>query len=486
MFNEGKLEKYTRENYNKIKEYNIMDVKTLSELFFKTKKEIKRLCDVNLENHITLASMSYDIFIKLNKKNKVPSHSSIEKYYIRSSVYGGRAQVFNRGEYNKEQLCCIDCVSLYPYVMLNNKFPLGKSKVTEEYIKNSTGVYEINIKNLPEINIIPLRSKYKVLDWKKKEIKCIVTSEDLETLMKYKCDIEIIKGMYWEKDTKTLFKSYFEPIVKEKTKQDKAKGTEKYNPAVREICKLLMNSLSGKLIQRDYEDIIKIIKSKEELNNFKQKCREGIEVIDINETYSIVSGTLQENNNKMPIIYGSLIYSYARSHMYNTIISKVNYKELFGMDTDSAFITKRQYEELKEKYPSIFGDEFGQFREEILEYVGIEEQGPFGIFVSPKCYCFYKINKKGKEEFIKARFKGINLDRDKIWKKSLCFENIDIRELNKLYHGDELEKINVEFYRKCLTEEVMILHSNLSKKVFDKKDYIGIKQHFCIKNIKPQ
>ncbi|KAJ2210215.1 hypothetical protein EV179_006383 [Coemansia sp. RSA 487] len=337
MFMSGRLQGYMQDNYSKIREYNMMDVKTLSELYFKTRHELDRLCSVNIEDHMTLAGMSYRIFKDLNKKIEFPLHGDSEKKLVRKTVVGGRAQMFQVGEYDSEAF------------------------------------------------------------------------------------------------------------------------------------------LSGKLIQKDYNDVIEIVKTREEL-------------------ICIVSGTLQQYINKMPTIYGALIYSYARSHMYDTILSRVDPSKLFGMDTDSAFITVGQYNELFKKYPEIFGEGFGQFKEEIIELVDSKnEDGPFGIFVAPKCYCFYGRNKKtGKERFVKARFKGINIDRDRIWDTSVDYNKLTASEIHDLYYQETLPKIDVDFYRRCLKENVTILHSNLAKTIMNVRgageehepDFINIKQHFCLKVIK--
>ncbi|KAJ1985981.1 hypothetical protein EDC05_006455 [Coemansia umbellata] len=488
MFMKGELESYIKNNYDKIKEYNLMDVKSLAELYFKTKNEIDRLCDVNIQAHKTLAGMSYRIFQKLNKDENIPIHGDSERNAIRQAVVGGRAQIFQVGEFNSEPLCCIDCVSLYPYVMLNNVFPLGDSQFTEEYEQNKIGVYKIKIMTQPQIKIMPQRDeKTAKLDWNKQQISTCATSQDIDTLKKHGCEVKVKYGFYWDEDIDRLFQSYFEPLVEEKKKQDELKdqGSDEYNPAVRELCKLLMNSLSGKLIQRDYDDIVEIVKNKHQLNSFRQKCEAPIEIIRINKYLTIVAGTLQQYINKMPTIYGALIYSYARSHMYDTILSKVDSTNLFGMDTDSAFITQTQYHELLNKYPEIFGNDFGQFKEEILDLVNEDEDGPFGIFVAPKCYCFYARNKTTAEErFIKARFKGVNTDRDRIWDTSLNFNKLTAREIHELYFGAILPKVGVDFYRKCLKENVTILHSNLTKTLINKTEYLDIKQHFCLKVIK--
>jgi len=45
-----------------------------------------------------------------------------------------------------------------------------------------------------------------------------------------------------------------------------------YNGALREVCKLYLNSLSGKVIQRNFEKVTQIIKNTNELNKFMDKC----------------------------------------------------------------------------------------------------------------------------------------------------------------------------------------------------------------------
>lgn len=492
MYIKGKLSEYMTSNYEEVKKYNIMDVRTLSELYFKARIELLKLCGENIEDHVTLASMSYKLFKSRNMSLCFPVHKGFEKELVRKSIIGGRAQIFNRGEFNFEPLCCIDCVSLYPYVMLNNVFPIGESEPTMEYVYNKIGVYEVVVNIQPDVIVVPSRNKIGggrggSLNWsEKRSFRCILTSQDIDMLVKYGGNVQVIQGFYWKKDLGQLFQTYFNPLVEEKKKQDNLKGTDIYNAALRELCKLLMNSLSGKFTQHDYENIVEVVTNREQLNRFKQKCKSEVEVLDINNRVSIVSGVLQEYNNKMPTIYGSLIYSYGRSYMYDMVLSKVDKSQIFGMDTDSAFVTLSQYKILKQKYPFMFGDNFGQFKEEVLELLTPYENGPYGIFVSPKCYCFYAVDKKNnkKERFIKARFKGININRDKVWNSSLfSFEKLKAEDINALYYGDDLSVIDVSFFRLMLRQDVEVLHSNLNKKIVGTDECINIKQHFCVKRI---
>ncbi|KAJ1661334.1 hypothetical protein EV178_006632, partial [Coemansia sp. RSA 1646] len=89
--------------------------------------------------------------------------------------------------------------------------------------------------------------------------------------------------------------------------------------------------------------------------------------------------------------------------------------------------------------------------------------------------------KTGQERFVKARFKGINIDRDRIWDNTVDYKKLDAREVHDHYYGDTLARVDVAFYRTCLKQDVTILHSNLAKTVMNKTEYLNIKQHFCLK-----
>jgi len=174
--------------------------------------------------------------------------------------------------------------------------------------------------------------------------------------------------------------------------------------------------------------------------------------------------------------------------MYNTILSKVNKEEIYGMDTDSAFLSYNAYQSLPE---NIFGDEFGQFKEEILHEVQNDEKGPYGIFVDPKCYCFYKIDSQGKETIIKARFKGVNIKKDKVIAdpsiaNQIKKTQINCIELHKLYFDENAVKIGIHTFRELVSgQTVSILCSNLEKKIADfiKEETLMLKQRFFLKDI---
>jgi hypothetical protein len=310
--------------------------------------------------------------------------------------------------------------------------------------------------------------------------------------LKHGSKITIKGGIYWEDASSELFSYYFKEIVSMKKTQDlyKKNKDSRYNPALRECCKIIMNALSGKLIQRLFEDEKCLIRNEKELNLFKKKIRQDTQKYISIGPAKIGIGKKNDVKPNMPTIWGILIYSYSRSYMYNTILSKVNKEEIYGMDTDSAFLSHNAYQNLPK---NIFGEEFGLFKEEILEYVQPNEKGPYGIFVAPKCYCFYKIDSQGKETIIKARFKGININKDKVIADP-CIANqirktqLNCIELHRLYFDDNAVtvKIGIHTFRKLVSgETVSILCSSLEKKIADfiKEETLMLKQRFFLKDI---
>jgi hypothetical protein len=94
------------------------------------------------------------------------------------------------------------------------------------------------------------------LDWKcKTEETYYCTSVDIEVLRKAGNYVKVIKG--YEFDAYITGDKLFACLnvfKDEKIRQDcyKSINSLSYNVAMREVCKLYLNSLSGKVIQRNY------------------------------------------------------------------------------------------------------------------------------------------------------------------------------------------------------------------------------------------
>ena len=172
--------------------------------------------------------------------------------------------MFQTGEHNCSEVNSYDVKSLYPYIMKICSFPDSLPTETKTYLPNHIGAYKCTIHHQNSYdNIIPLRSNDKPLDWKYKgEIENIwLNTVDIELIIETfgEDSITIHNGYYYETDT-PLFRKYVETFEEEKTKQDLLKGKPGYSLGIRNLCKLLLNSLSGKVSQRFYDKTLKILK----------------------------------------------------------------------------------------------------------------------------------------------------------------------------------------------------------------------------------
>ena len=464
-FMENKLDEICKEKYEDLKKYNIADVVSLCELYNKVKIATNELIDVEIENFYTLPGMSYKAFEERCEYELgiLNGNYEIHDTFIRRSIIGGRSQVY----LNKAtDLVSIDCTSLYPYVMLNREYPIGYPKSTESYIKGKIGVYNAIIHSQPRYNIIPLRHKNKPLDWNYKDkIECVLTSVDIECLLKHHCTIEVKDGIYWEESTNKLFDTYFEAIVKEKLRQDelKANGDPSYNESIREVCKLLMNVISGKLAQKIYTKETCLCRNAADVDKFfSRTMKDTQKFVKIYNAY-IAEGDIMKGPT-MPSIYGTLIYAYARSYMYDAVIPKVD--TLYGMDTDSAFISKDDFNKLDKH---MIGTEFGQFK---VEYKDFD-----AILIAPKCYVFYKGDK-----IIKARFKGISIGKDKLYHGETISDPI---ELYNLYHSDKFEVAGLNIYEELYSKgHSQVICNNIEKRLIHQNNAIYLSNHTFIKDIK--
>jgi hypothetical protein len=456
--NMGNFNVYFTRHKEQIFEYVEMDCRALAELFFKTKDAVDELSDLKLETYPTIGSLTYNAFKKsINVRMPIVKDMLIDDF-IRSSIIGGRAEI-TKGEFS--DLSSIDVTSLYPYVMLNNKYPVGHPTLTKHYMRNKIGVYNVTIVSQPTPNIVPKKNDDGRLDWKYRgQIERVLNSVDIDCLLRYGADIVIHKGYYWESSESGIFNNYFDKLMVEKKRQDvyKSMNDKNYNAALRELCKLQMNALSGKLAQRRYENISMFIQNNKQRYAFENKVDKDTIKYYVGKNYIIAEGHRMKTSVQNPVIWGSLIYAYARTYMYDTVLSKV---KVYGMDTDSAFICHEDIVKLGD----IYGDEFGEFK--------IETQHHKAILVAPKCYVFFNGQK-----IIKQRFKGVNTSRDKLIDE-------EIKGVNEIhnYYFDEYHHIGIDTYRTMLSKNINILTSSLNKRIHaSNKLPLSLMQRFSIKH----
>ena len=534
-FEKGRKEgliRWITQNEELLIKYNKFDVLSLADLTFKYDKANRTLLNnIDFSESNTISGLSWESFNHTNEFDIYPPRDMITDTQIRKSLTAGRTQCyFGRNKFNMD-LRMVDVVSLYPFVMMNRKFPIGDYTHTDEYQPNKLGIYSCEIihqnlkwknpdkikksfENFKNIDIecynritdsqkkyapivYPKRSDDEPLDWNYRgKMLCYLSSIDIENIRDYGGEVKIIKnwekengefcsGIYWEEDTEEVFKTFLGKCMEEKNRQDELKkaSSEDYNPALREACKLVSNSLSGKVIQRNFEEVMMFLKDSKSLQKFLDKTIESTQIIEFfgdNVVYG--KGKLKEEHiykeqKAKPSYLGIFIYSHARNYMYKTLLG--SYTCIY-QDTDSALLPLWEYERLIQEKGELFpfnrNKKYGDLEEEVGE-------ANLAYTIAPKCYSVLNTDdeiarESGTLEYknkchAKRKFKGIKMN-DK-W-ELFNYKNKKEFRKNYLLKDDEIiNKLSKEknVFTKGMMEhlfnqdKIMIYTSQLVKQVKD-------------------
>ncbi len=454
---EGKLMNWINEHRRELREYNNKDVLSLLALTMTIRKDLleetgkdiltnlgrsgKILPDgshyLNVSPYMTLNQLLYkDWCDKLKSRDiTVPAPKNLEDdRRIRRAMYGGRCQsYFGKQKIDKGIQCrMVDATSLYPTVMWNEDYPKGEYEYTDEYREGYLGCYRCdiihqnsvwNIDNggyIPNINnqfaplIVPKRTEGESLDWfyRGSQENIELCSIDIEMIKKW-CGNDAIKiheGIYWKNKATngSMFVDFLTPFKNIKIREDelKEKGSNDYNSAKREMSKLGLNGLSGKVGQKNYIDFNRRVNSPNDIDIFFDKARDdSLQILKLTSQTMVFQGKLKEEKiydekKAKPSYISVFIYAYARRYMYEKLLGR--YIVLY-QDTDSALMTLSEYERFKSNNPKICFEkdskeykDFGTFKEEIVKSKSI-------ITISPKNYLVESEN----EKYSKRKFKGI-------------------------------------------------------------------------------
>lgn len=389
LHDDGKLIEFMTDN-KELETYNNLDVLSLAVIFERYKnalrenEETKDYAD-DLCNRKTIGGLIYDIAKKSWKNLKIDQDEIVDKKTIRKSKSpafpkldkkeyddilkfkcAGRVELFNGVQKIEEELSSKDVCSLYPFIMAvfsGGWFPCGIKKETIEYIKNKIGFYYCDIdqsnlknKNLP--NIYPEKVFKKKAngaegplegnDWASTNIlkDYLISNVMIEQLLKNGCKVNIKNGFYFTDRVRgcDLFE-FILVFMKKKNEQDLLKKgkSDLYNSALRETLKLLMNSMSGKVIeglhlektiQTDEYDYLKIKDDKK---------TESITCINIIGSKVFTTYKVSEEsqiNKQRPVYLGVLIYDYSKCYMFDTLYSVIGLKDLVYTDTDAGKMRK--------------------------------------------------------------------------------------------------------------------------------------------------
>lgn len=320
----------------------------------------------------TVGSLAKKLVDNINKKNKYYHEycqfmDNTEKYEFISNFKRGGISHVNQPGKHEHSVVSYDITSQYPTSLIKMKIPSGKSEWIDKYDSSQIGYYQItNLLWNKTKAFKPLAGKTEngVLDWCNPSEIMYLDSTTIQYLKKYYglLSFDVIRGLVsnrWILGS-LLFGTYVNTLFKEKAKQDVYKDDkdEKYNPAYREVIKLFLNSLTGKLV----EDPSKYFTMEYTVDTDKEtKSMNGINIKkDIKDKMNVWLNA------------GVQVYSYSKQLLFEYIRCLPNDSDdVINIETDSIYFDKKHQVEFVSniknytgEYPVDIGGALGNVKNE--------------------------------------------------------------------------------------------------------------------------
>ena len=518
----GELQKWLQENRAELADYLSGDVLSLASLYVKLRAAIRVIdptADIAGSSAIqTAGSLAWRLMTSTCAIPDAASSREIDQE-VRGAITGGRVQVYDSVDdkpvtVSGEQLRMVDFVSLYPTVMAAvdkaqacfedrhgwGLFPSGKDNgdpiKVNEYRPGVVGVYHVTVHSQPTPNVLPKRGE--TLDWSfRGEFDTQATHCDIELIREAGGSVTVHKGLIWPVARRDLFRPFILGLAQKKNDQDALKKAKSpnYNPALRELYKLLMNSASGKCAQQNFEDCVELaVGSKAQLAAENRMSHEHpVKWVPIGGEACLLLGkkpAAKVYNKKAakPSVLAVLIYSYSRALLYRTLLQH----NCLYSDTDSGVFRVKDYEALRTAFPALNPDgrakDLGDLEEELGPHTTAR-----GYFLAPKDYAVFLIGEDGKTLSAKLRMKGVNQRSDRL---VIC----PPEEINKLTLVERADEYNAAvsertcaladdpeqfFRRRADGETLSVLCSQLTRTFKEDDKPFALEQRFLVKTFNP-
>jgi hypothetical protein len=404
---ESRLQEYQERYYtsamNAYQEYCINDSRVTLMLTKAFMVSTSNATDNNFDMNtsMTLPQAAYKYLTHVMKQSKKSFYHAkneenislieIEKL-LKSATLAGRSQRFNwvnPGVNEKALMLYVDCVSQYPHVMMECPFPAaGKAKKVTNFVRGKLGFYRIRIKKQSFPVIFPFKAEDKASDclnesgshqWEYKgEFETTVASVLLLDFWNFGGECEILWGLVFENHRFGLLTDALKVFKDIKQQQDlyKVSKTEKdkYNPSLREAVKLILNAISGKLIQKMVHKKMYLLNdldlADEQAEAMQRPVLEGgmglknVSIMEMrNEAplelklkgegnVKLVVGqedldTLLEDMKKAPIprAVGLFVYAWSQHHFLHAVLARAEKAHAtYAVETDSIQMNAEKYE----------------------------------------------------------------------------------------------------------------------------------------------
>lgn len=324
--------------------------------------EVAELIPTVLDD-VTLASTQDNIIDRLQPDDYVD---------IRMGTIGGRCSLIHGPISVESPTAVLDAASLYPTVMAvwdQAWYPAGAAFPVTDFDPNRLGVYKCDIDQsaLAGKGLINLVARKEFMrngapyrnSWDE-DFVCGVwlTTPELVLCREAGVDVNIRRGLVWSHKVRgcDLFRCLL-VFMKEKKKQDQLKAEGKpHNPALRQLCKYLMNSLYGQMLKRLYT-VSSFSVSPWQLARYEKDLEEG-KLLSIKnvakkagEVFITVGKHLDSVIHKQsPFILGAYVLGLSRTYMARYLWLRIPRSMLYYIDTDCAHIHKTALTDMYRKH----------------------------------------------------------------------------------------------------------------------------------------
>jgi len=516
----------------KLYEYNAFDVISLSLIYFKMIDALKLIpeCEKYVSSSnipATIGSLVYKMFGDWKTKKQISLPKLSYEVYTKMNRFkiAGRVDTFYGNNIIKESMASLDYCSEYPYNMAVAPvwYPYGTDKdvfETYKYYKppdeNSTehdetklAWYEVSFnqkvlkeKNLPnifakkEFQYLKTKKEYTNVclknDWNYQGTleNYFISNVMIQLLLDNGVDVKIGKGFVFNKKMKSY--QMFHPVLnlmKGKNAQDILKMSENplYNPALRQMLKLLANSLSGKITEKLHTEKTKVLNGTHEFYKIQDKVgKKNITAINVIGDKIFTTYKVEEEdiiNQQRPIYLAILIYDYSKRMMFN-LMKMIGLKECIYSDTDCLKMRSKIGKKLiKEKLSKMIVPHWKYLEQIDSRYKTHKLYEPkskvFGSLENElkDNNIFYKIAKKSwlsahtkgivkyykdpikyKKYKPKMSFKGIN-------EKGIVIDNLELDFINKRTIKHKDGSIEIKYSVKDQKKAYYYIHDNPDKTI---------------------
>jgi len=377
---------------DQLKDYNNFDILSVALLFYRYTKYMRSFDCVKKASELkdlkepfcysSLPSYLYSLCTIHLEDNEVifPKLTHNQYQFIRKSAIAGRIETFDKPPTRyDEEIMSLDVTSMYPYSMFCAPVGFGcraisQGKMTEaiaealhsDFNENldftHKGYYTVNIdqSNLIQGGKSPFIchkdkaghnwSSYNIDTIYQNDI--VLCTNDIKVLLKLNCSVEFIMGAEYitfshKIPNFEIFGWMSEFMTKKNFQSMQPKNLQ--NASELSICKIALNSMSGKFMQRIYEMIRVQIRNHHYLSYISQSkdmIPDSESVVGcINRDMCVIEYKRKPEciTNIKPIQVGADIYSFSREYMYLNLIHPLGIRASLYTDTDSVKLLARDY-----------------------------------------------------------------------------------------------------------------------------------------------